>query len=77
MTYSYENVEFSFLSPFHPDPDSWKTRKEYVFTIDATTRSSQPKQTSSTPSENDFSAPQAPIELVNIKWNGRQCASGK
>lgn len=73
MTYAYEKMEFAFLSPFHPDPDSWKTRKEYVFTIDAGSQPVQPKQTPSAPGENDFSSPQAPIELVNIKWNGRQC----
>lgn len=33
-TYEYENVKFSFLSSFRPDPESWKTRKEFVFTID-------------------------------------------
>ena len=27
MTYAYENVEFSFVSSFRPDPNSWKTRK--------------------------------------------------
>jgi len=31
MSYVYENVELSFVSSFHPEPDSVKKRREYVF----------------------------------------------
>jgi hypothetical protein len=76
MTYAYENVEFSFVSSFRPDPDSWKTRKEFVFTIEPGSVPAQPKPKPSAPSENDFSHSQDLIlELVNIKWKGRQCAN--
>jgi hypothetical protein len=74
MTYAYENVEFSFVSSFRPDPDSWKTRKEFVFTIEPGSAPAQPQPIPSTPSDNDFSSSQGSIiELVNIKWKGRQC----
>jgi hypothetical protein len=43
MSYAYENVRFSFVSPFCPAPDSWKTRKEYVFTIEPSEASARPK----------------------------------
>lgn len=72
MTYAYENVEFSFVSSFHPDPDS--KRKEFVFTIDPGSVPTHSTPKLSPPSENDFFPSQGLIlELVNIKWKGRQC----
>ena len=75
-SYVYENVEFSFVASFRPDPDSWKTRKEYVFLIKPESAPAQPpKPKDSTPSENDFfSSRLMSTEIVTIKWNGRQCA---
>lgn len=71
MTYAYEKVQFTFVSPF--DPEAWKTRKEYVFTVQPGT--AQPKPKSSPPAENDFSSSQSlSIELVTINWTNRQCA---
>jgi len=74
MTYAYENVEFSFVSAFRPEPDSLKTRKEFVFTIDPGSVPAQSKRKPSTPSANDFSPSEGLLlELVNIKWQGRPC----
>lgn len=75
ITYAYENVKFSFVSSFRPDPDSSKTRKEYVFTIKPTDVPAHPKPKNSTPSDKDFSPIQlSRVELATIKWNGRKCA---
>ena len=74
MTYAYENVEFSFVAPFRPEPDSPKNRKEFVFTVEPRSVPPQSKSTPSLPSENDFSPSQGLIlELVNIKWKSKPC----
>jgi hypothetical protein len=76
MIYTYENVEFSFISSFHVDPEVWKKKREFVFTVDPGSMPPPTKQKISTPSENDFSPSEASIiELVNIKWRGRQCST--
>ena len=76
MVYAYENVKFTFSASFRPDPDSWKTRKEYVFSIKPEEVVAQPpKATDSAPSDNDFSSIKLfRPELVTIRWNGRECA---
>jgi hypothetical protein len=76
MFYSYENVHFSFMASFRPEPDSWKTRKEYVFSIEPGSPLTQPpKPKDSVPSDNDFSSSQVlSTEIVTIRWTGRQCA---
>lgn len=75
MSYAYENVEFSFVSSFRPNPDSWKTRKEYVFSVKTDPAPAQPKSNDAAPSDDDFFPSQVSIiEIVNIKWKGRQCA---
>lgn len=77
MTYAYENVEFSFVSSFRPDPDSWKTRKEYVVLVEPSLARApvQPKPKNLAPSDNDFSPSQvSSVEIVTIRWNGKQCA---
>jgi hypothetical protein len=75
-TYTYENVTFTFSGRFRLDPDSWKTRKEYVFTIKPETVHAQPsKPEDSTPSDDDFSSSKlSTTQLVAIRWKGRQCA---
>jgi hypothetical protein len=76
MSYVYENVKFTFGASFRPDPDSWKTRKEYIFSTNPDPApAQQPKPKNSTPSDNDFSSSRfMSTEIVTIKWNGRQCA---
>ena len=75
MSYAYQNVEFSFVSSFRPNPDSWKTRKEYVFSVKPDPAPAQLKSKDVAPSDNDFFPSEvSSIEIVNIKWNGRQCA---
>jgi len=74
-SYMYEDVKFSFVSSFRPDPDSWKTRKEYVFSIEPTAAPPQPKPRDSAASNNDFAPSQlSRVEIVTVTWNGRQCA---
>ena len=71
MTYAYENVKFSFVSSFRPDP---KTRQEYVFTIKPTDIPEKPEPKNSAPSDDDFSAIQlSRVEVATITWNGRPC----
>lgn len=76
MSYDYENVKFSFVASFRPDPDSWKTRKEYVFSVKPESTPAQPpKPKDSVPSDKDFSSSQfMSTEIVTISWTGRQCA---
>ena len=76
MTYEYENVKFTFGASFRPEPDSWKTRKEYVFSIKPEPAPAEPpKPKDSVPSDNDFSSSKLmSTEIVTITWNGRQCA---
>ena len=76
MFYSYQKVEFYFVSSLQIDADSWKTRKEYVFSIEPSVAPAQPKREDSAPSDNDFDSSRvSSIELVNIRWNGRKCAN--
>lgn len=75
MSYAYENVKFTFVSPFELAPDSWKTRKEYVFSVEPAPVPAHPNPKNSASSDNDFSSSQvSSIEIVTIRWNGRQCA---
>lgn len=75
MKYAYENVEFSFVSSFRPEPDSWQTRKEYVFSVKPEPAPPQHDRKASAPSNIDFAPSEASkIELVTIRWNGKQCA---
>jgi hypothetical protein len=76
MSYAYENVKFSFVASFRPDPDSWRTRKEYIFSSTSRDAPAQPpKPKDSVPSENDFASSQPmTTEIVTIIWIGRQCA---
>ena len=75
MSYAYENVRIRFVSPFDLASDSWKMRKEYVFSVKPEPETAEPKPNDSTPSDNDFSSSQGlSTEIVTITWNGRQCA---
>lgn len=74
MSYDYEHITFSFVSSF--PVDAWKSREEYVFTIDKYSPPAKPQQRDSSPTENDFSSIQLlRVEIVSIRWSGRQCAS--
>jgi hypothetical protein len=75
MYFAYENVKFSFVGSFQPGPDSWKTRKEYVFSVKPGYAPMQSKPKDSAPSDDDFSSSQfMSTEIVTIRWNGKQCA---
>jgi hypothetical protein len=75
MTYAYENVKFSFLASFRPDPNSWKTRKEYIFSVEPNSLPTRPKPKDLVPSDNDFySSRLLSTQTVTITWNVRKCA---
>jgi hypothetical protein len=78
MSYAYENVRIRFVSPIDLAPDSWKTRKEYVFSVKPEPETTQPKTKDTAPSDNDFSSSRGlSTEIVTITWNGKQCAGSK
>ena len=70
-TYGYENVTFTFVSPFGPLPYDPSRKEEFVFTVDYPGPPEKPK--SRLPTADDFTV-SATDQIVSISWNKRKCA---
>ena len=71
-TYSYEKVEFIFISSSKPQSDFYRPLRPYVFSQPAA--SSEPETDMRGPSERDFVPGQAwSTEIVTVKWSNRKC----
>lgn len=72
MSYAYENVRIRFVSPFDLAPDSWNTRKNYIFSVEPEPDIAELKPKGTEPSDKDFDSIQSlNTEIVTITWTGR------
>lgn len=71
-TYTYEKVEFIFISTFQLKSDSYRPLKPYVFSEQKP--SLEAKTDMRVPSDQDFVPAQAwSTEMVTVKWSNRKC----